>query len=261
MNEQEYSQIMANQQIQQQIGANAANTQQQLMFQEQEKGLAEEQLDVELIINYIYNLLQGKELKDNGQGIKEWVEPLDARRKILSDWGIQRIMQIVRFHINKNTLLSNFNEEQINRLMYHFTTEMNDIVLLKYERLFQSPSFEECKRIIEEKLDQKEKVKMFAMELIGQTPDKAKIKKELADEMEGRIEREIEKINIMERKERIKEYGLLLWEIEQAVYSTLNRAYGGKERDTLRKHASFSEVRTVQPEQKKSGGAFGWLKS
>jgi len=260
MDERQYAELMASQQLQQQMGANAMNTQQQLMFQEQEKGLAEEQLDVEEIINNIYNLLQGKELRDNGQGIKEWVNTGDSKRKILSEWGIQRIIQIVRFHINKNTLLSNFSEEQINRLMYHFTTEMNDIVLLKYERLFQEPSFEECQKIIQEKLEKREKIKTFAIELIGQTPDKEKIKRELAEEMEGRIEKEMEKININERKERIKEYGLLLWEIEQAVYSTLNRAQGGKERDTLRKHASFSEVRTVNPDQKKGGGVFGWLK-
>jgi hypothetical protein len=55
---------------------------------------------------------------------------------------------------------------------------------------------------------------------------------------------------------------LLLWEIEQAVYSTLQRALGGKERDTLRKHANFTEVRALQPDNmQKKGGMFSWLKS
>ena len=260
MDERQYAELMATQQLQQQMGVNAANTQQQLMFQEQEKGLAEEQLDVEKIIENISNLLQGKELQEK-EGMKSWVATTDPRRKILSEWGIQRIMQAVRFHINKDILLSNYNEEQINRQMLHFTTEMNDLVLLKYERLFKESTFEECKKIIEKKLEDKEKIKYFAMELLGQTPDKEKIKKEIKEEIEGRIEYEMEKIRGSELKERIKEYGLLLWEIENMVYATYNRALGGKERDTLRKHASFTEVRSLQPEQKKTGGMFGWLKS
>lgn len=250
---------MASQQLQGQLGQNAMNTQQQLMFQEQERGLAEEQLDVEEIIDRIYNLLQGKELKDSGNGVKEWVENQNNQMRILSDWGIQRIMQVVRFHINKNTLLSNFDESQINNLMYRFTTEINDLVLLKYEKLFRETTFEECKKIMEQKLIEKEKIKIFAYEVLGQTPNKERIKKELLEELEGRIEKEYSKIIEDERKERIKEYGLLLWEIEQSVYSTLNRAEGGLERSSLRKHATFSEVRALQPEAKKAG-MFGWVK-
>jgi hypothetical protein len=262
MDENQYADFMASQQLQQQMGMNSLNTQQQLMFNEQERGLAEEQLDVEEIIDRIYNLLQGRELKDNGSGVKDWIESKDNQMKILSDWGVQRIMQIVRFHINKNTLLSNFDEVQINRLMYHFTTEMNDLVLLKYQKLFRETTFEECKQIMELKLSENEKIKHFTYELIGQSPDKEKIRQKLLDELEGNIEKQINKIREDERKNRIKEYGLLLWEIEQSVYSTLNRAYGGKERETLRRHASFSEVRSLQPEQqKKGGGVFGWLKS
>jgi hypothetical protein len=246
MDENQYADFMASQQMQQQMGQNALNTQQQLMFNEQERGLAEEQLDVEEIIDRIYNLLQGS-------GVKDWMESKDNQMKILSDWGVQRIMQVVRFHINKNTLLSNFDEVQINRLMYHFTTEMNDLVLLKYQKLFRETTFEECKKIMEIKLEENERIKHF---------NKEKIKQELLDELEGNIEKQIAKIREDERKNRIKEYGLLLWEIEQSVYSTLNRAYGGKERETLRRHASFNEIRSIQPEQqKKGGGVFGWLKS
>jgi hypothetical protein len=231
------------------------------MFQEQERGLAEEQLDVEEIIDRIYNLLQGKDLRDNGHGSKEWVDTHVSGMKILSDWGIQRVMQIVRFHINKNTLLSNFDAPQINNLMFHFTTEMNDLVLLKYKALFKEISFDECKIILHKKLKDKEDVRAFAIELLGHKPNRENIKENLVDELEGRIEKEINKIREDELKERIKEYGMLLWEIEQAVYSTLNRAQGGKERETLRRHASFSEVRALSPvNPEKKGGMFSWIK-
>ena len=114
--QEEYNNIIGSSQLTQQLSSLNPQGQERLLMQEAERGLAEEQLDVEEIIDRIYNLLQGRELKDTGQG-KEWVESSTADMKILSDWGIQRVMQIVRFHINKNTLLSNFREEQINRLM------------------------------------------------------------------------------------------------------------------------------------------------
>jgi hypothetical protein len=257
----EYANIMDSSQLQTQLGMSNLQAQQQLLMQEQERGLAEEQLDVEEILDRIYNLLQGRELKDSGQG-KEWVDSITADMKILSDWGIQRIMQVVRFHINKNTLLSNFDETQINRLMYDFTTELNDLVLLKYQQLFREPTFEECKTIIQNRLLDKEKIKVFANEALGLSSDKEKIREDLLHELEGRIEYEIGKIRDDERKEKIKEYGLLLWEIEQAVYSTLQRAMGGKERETLRRHANFTEVRALQPDNmQRKGGMFSWLKS
>jgi len=261
MTPEQYANIMDNSQLQQQMSMTNQQQMQQQMFQEQERGLAEEQLDVEEIIDRIYNLLQGKEMKDVG-GVKEWVENTNNDMRILSEWGIQRVMQTVRFHINKNTLLSNFDDGQVNNLMYRFTTEMNDLVLLKYSMLFREMSFEECKEILERKLENKEKLRHFAVELLGQVPDKKQIKKEVLGEVEGRIEKEIAKIKEDALKERIKEYGLLLWEIEQSVYSTLNRALGGKERETLRRHAQFTEVRALTPEgmQKGKGGMFSWLK-
>jgi len=261
MTPEEYDVIMGNSQLSQQLGMQQNQAQQQLLFQEQERGLAEEQLDVEEIITRIHNLLQGKELKDNGQGVKEWTDSNNGI-KILSEWGIQRVMQTVRFNINKNTLLSNFDEGQINRMMYHFTTELNDLILLKYAKLFKETSFEECQQVINDKIAEKEKLRYFAIELMGLVPDKKEIKKELLRELEGRIEYEVTKVREEELKERIKEYGLLLWEIESAVYATLNRALGGKERETLRRHANFTEVRALQPEmlQKGKGGMMGWLK-
>jgi len=259
--QEEYANIMDSSQLQQQLGMSNLQAQQQLLMQEQERGLAEEQLDVEDIIDRIYNLLQGRELKDLGQG-KEWIESSTKGMKVLSDWGIQRVMQIIRFHINKNTLLSNFREEQINRLMYDFTTELNDLVLLKYKQLFREPTFEECKKIVENRLLEKQKIKMFSNEVLGLNSNEEQIKTDLLLELEGRIEYEIGKIRDDERKEKIKEYGLLLSEIEQSIYSTINRALGGKERETLRRHAQFSEIRALQPESmQKKGGMFSWLRN
>lgn len=260
MNDEEVMSALGTQQLQGQLGMNAMQTQQQLMFNEQEQGLAAEQLDVEKILEGIYALLQGKEYKDNGHGVREWIEPTNQSMKILSDWGVQRIMQTVRFHINKNTLLSWYDEREIKSMMLHFTTELNDLFYMKYRQILREPTFEECKVILLNRLSEREKLRVFALEILGQKPNKEQIKKEMLREIEGTIAKEIQKIKNDQLNDRIKEYGLLLWEVEQAVLSTFNRAYFGKERETLRKHAQFSEIRSLNPPVNNKGGIGGWLK-
>ncbi len=262
MNEEEFTQAQYGRTLDVQAAdASIKSAQHQILIQDQEKGLAEAQLDVEEIIERIHNLLEGKEFKDLGNGVRGWVESNNNDNKTLSEWGVHRIMQTVRFHINKNTLLSNFSAEQIDRLMLSFMTEMNDLVLLKYEKLFREATFEECKQILEDRLKDRRNLKKFALEILGENPDDEKINKQVMKEMEGLIEKEIQEIKEQQRRERIKEYGLLLEEIESQVFATYNRAWKGEERGSLRRHATFSDVRTTgmaQPQKK--GGVFGWIK-
>lgn len=266
MNIEQQEEFQRQQEMQTQAMQNSAlnnQQQQQQMFQEErEKGLAEAQLDVEEIIDTIHSLLQGKEYKDDGKGYKEWVEPLDNSMKTLSDWGVHRIMQTIHFHINRNNLLSNFNEEQINRLMLSFTKEMNGLVLLKYEKLFREATFEECKDILDKRLKERAKLKKYAIEIIGKEADEDKINREVVEEVENKIEDEIRSIKQQQLRERLKEYGLLLEEIESQVYATYNRAYRGEERGSLRRHTTFSDIRaTGIPQPQQRGGMFSWMRN
>lgn len=266
MNEEQREDLYKEQQIQSQITTNAMKQnqqyQQQMMMEQQERGLAESQIDVEEIIDNIHNLILGKEYIDEGEGFKKWVDTKDIKMKTLSKWGVHRIMQTIRFHINKNNLLSNFDESQINRLMLSFTTEMNDLVLLKYEHLFKEATFEECKEILKDRLKEKVNIKKFTLEVLGRKIDEIQINKEVMLEMENRIEDEIKSIKQEQRRERLKEYGLLLEEIESQVYATYNRAYRGEERGSLRRHTTFSDIRaTGVPQPQKQGGMFSWMRN
>ena len=262
MTPQEYELIMANSQMQTQMGMSASQTQQQAMFQEQERGLAEEQLDVNETIFNLYNLLQGKRIKFDKNGKRTWDENIDVNLRILSDEGIQELMKLIISYINKNKLLSNYSHEEIMRAMFDFTTELNDKVLLKYETLFYEPTFEECRVILEKKLSDKAKIQAYAYEILGQSPDIKQIKKELIYDIEARLEKEIQKIQDEERSRRIKEYGTVVLIIEHQVLDTYMRAEGGQERSSLRRHAQFTEVRALQPENpNKKGGMFSWLKA
>lgn len=262
MNEEDLQQAQRAGMLGQTAAQAPASTAQNIMIEEQEKGLAEAQLDVEEIIDHIHNLLLGKQLLMDDDGVKRWKEP-DKKDKTLSEWGVHRIMQTVRFHINRNTLLSNFNEEQINRLMLSFVVEMNDLMLLKYEKLFRKLTFEECVEILEQRYEERAKKKVFAAKLLGKELSQEETEQDLLKEIEGRIEFEIERIRRNDRREKIKEYGLLMEELEAQVYATYNRAWKGEERGSLRRHTSFSEIFTPSgaSERQRKGGLFGWRRN
>lgn len=241
--------------------ANSAQAMAQYYYQEQEKNLAETQLDVDTIKSDIYHLLRQDALKIYPDGRSEWKDIVNIRDRTLTDWGVDRIMQTINFYINKNTLLSNFDEKQIKSLMYRFVGELNDLVLMKYEFLFRRPTLEECQKILSERLDDKRKLRVFAIEILGGNPDEKQIKKEILLEMENRIEEEIAKIREEQRKEKLREYGLLMAQLEAIVFATYNRAFRGEERGSIRRHTNISEViggRTAMPTNNR-GGMLKWL--
>lgn len=261
MNEEQYEEVSQNTAIAGQLGQAAqSQAMAQHYLQEQEKGLAETQLEVETIISKIYHLLKQDVLKEQEDGRLDWESILTTKR-ILTDWAVDKFMQIINFYVNKNTLLSNYNEEQINRLMYRFTTEINDIIFLKYETIFRKLSFKECKDILIQRLDEKAQLKTFALEVAGKVPDEKKIKEDLLEEIEMRIEKEISKIRQEKLKEAIREYGLMTAQLETIILATFNRAWKGEERGSIRRHSQITEVLgNPRSSQQDRGGMFRWLK-
>jgi len=268
MNTEEIDSLMEQANIQGQIGQAAqASAAAQYYVQEQEKNLAETQLEVESIITRIYHLLRQDILRPSKEreGDLDWCPIKDATERALTDWGVDRIMQVVHFYINKNILLSNFDEKQIDRIMLRFCIELNDLVLLKYQILFRSPTFEECKEILKTRLEEKKKLKSYVREILGEVISKEKekeIEDEIIRELEGKIEHEIQKIKEEQRKEKLREYGLLMAQMEAMVYATYNRAFRGEERGSIRRHTNISEVIGNRPSASKGegGGMFKWMK-
>lgn len=234
----------------------------QYFLQEQEKGLADSQLEVDNIKSEIYHLLRQDKLKETATGKIDWIPLEDKKERTLSDWGVDRLIQVINFYINKNNLLSNFDSIQINRLMLKFIREINDLVLLKYQVLFSELTFEECKEIMLKNIETKTKMKMFTNEIMGLQGDEKKIEKELFEEIELKIEKEMDKIKTENRKEKIRDYGLIIAQLEVIVFATLNRAYRGEERGSLRRHMNVTEMigSKVQVPQIKEGGFMGWGK-
>lgn len=66
----------------------------------------------EAVLFSIEMALRGKKQVENEKGQKEWVLPQDCK-PLMNDKGINSLMVEARSCINQNTILSNWNEEQI----------------------------------------------------------------------------------------------------------------------------------------------------
>ena len=239
------------------------STQLQYQMEEGEKNLAEAQLDVEETLTKISHLLKQDVLKTNGQGMLEWQEITDEKKRILTDEGVDKMMQIMQSYINKETLLSNFDDKMIARRMLEFSLSFSALIFLKYEIFFRSPSMLECKEIFEERIKQKIEVKKMTAHIFKKEFDEVQVEKEILGEIEPRMEYEIEKIKREQTKINLREFEMLFTQLKALVESTHNRAWKGEERASLRRHFNISEVIGGKaPMQQQRGGMFsGWGKS
>ena len=257
-----FEEIIEHQALASEVGRQAQVTAAaQYYLEEKQKSLAETQLEVETIINNCYHLLKQDVLKPDKNGKLDWFPTTDMRRLVFTDEGTEKLLQLINFYINKSNLLSNFDEDEIKRLMKTFMTELNDLILLKYEVLFRQPTFEECKKIILERVEEQVKMKVFAGEVIGIESSPNEIREKILSEMEKRVEYEFKKVRHEQRKEKLREYGLILAELEVIVFGALNRAYMGEERGSIRRHQNVSEIVGMRPQApKEQGGVMKWLK-
>lgn len=267
MNEEQINQIERQENLRNQItDTETKQIQQQAYWQDQEKSMIKDQLDLSEELDRIEHLLRGHILKRDDFKGDYWEEPEDKDMIVLSEYGIHLIMNAVSWYINKNTLLSNYDDKTILTKMEDFATDLADTVFMEYEKVFQYPTFEDCKKILMERIDYKTKMKMFTYEVLGQEADKEQITQEIMDDMQGRIEKEIQKIKEQIIKNKLKRFLILIRTVQDAVHSTYNRSWKGEERRTLREHIHISEARGMNftPMQQQGRGnilnPFNWFK-
>jgi len=229
----------------------------EMYLQEQERSMVREQLDLsdELIkINY---LLRGY-IYDSKQG--EWIAPANQEMEVLTEYGVHLIMNTIQWYINKNTLLSNYDEETILTKMEDFATALADSVFMEYEKVFKYPSMKDCEKVLELRIANKVESKQYSLKLMGLAVNVDEIRMKILKEMEGRIQEELEKIKEQIIKNKLKRYELLTRTVQDTVHSTYLRAWKGQERGTLRKHTHVSEtIGGGMPQNSRGGSPLSWF--
>lgn len=190
----------------------------------QNQNIVEYQLDIKEELDRIFHLLSGHVLIRTEEGAEIWVEPEDDRLKVFSDYGVNQLMNIIQFYVNKDTLLSNYDNETILWKVRDFGIELSDLIFNKYEYFFYYPTPEELYK------RHKENARILGLDF---TDDELYYKcVEWSNE---------------ELQTKVRHYTMICLMLIDTVHSTYLRALNGEERESLRKqmHISGDTNRTL----------------
>lgn len=229
---------------------------QDMMNQEENKGLVKEQLDLEPEKLRIRRFLMGY-IKKEVNGRLVWQEPDDKTQLLFSEQGVNEIMGILEMYINKNNLLSYYDEQTILNKMEDFSTSLVDKIFMKYELFFRQPTLEQCKDELKARINKRVDIIKFSHELLNKKFDKDFVEKKIMLEMEPIVEDELEKIRNKLMKDKLKDFDMIMRSLQDAVHATYNRAFKGMERKSLRQHWHITESNTPNISSEEVKGWFG----
>ena len=113
-------------------GAYASNT---VFSQAQDSNLIIWQLELDNILERIEHLLKGDQIKEDGEGNMIYQTPTDTKLIILNDYGVQLIMNVISFYLNRNTILSNYDDKRVYEILFDLGNELADVVYINYEEM------------------------------------------------------------------------------------------------------------------------------
>ena len=237
-----------------------AVAQQEQFLQNQDKSMIKEQLDLTDEITRIDYLIKGYSLEPSSDGQLEWVAPTNKDMQIFSEYGIHLIRNTICWYLNKNLLLSNFDDATIRKKMWDFTNDLIDTIFMEYEKVFITPTVKECIEVLKDRIGRRTDITCYAREVAGLEVNREEIMGSKFKELENRIEGELEKIKQQIIKSKLKRYVLIVRTIQDAIHTTFMRAWKGQERATLRQHTHISESRGngIFQQEQKSGGIWPW---
>lgn len=92
------------------------------------------QLELDNILERCEHILRGDKLEFN-QGNIIWIPNVNAKDNILNEYGVQEVMRILSMYLNRNTILSDYSDEEIREKVLDFGREISDLFFMKYEEM------------------------------------------------------------------------------------------------------------------------------
>ena len=100
---------------------------------EQHVNLVKWQLDIEEELERMEHLLKGHIPKVDNKG-NAFFEEAPEDQRLFNEKGVREILKILSWYLNKNIILSNFDEDQINLRVHQFSRVLTDFILFNYEK-------------------------------------------------------------------------------------------------------------------------------
>ena len=118
------------------------------------QNLIEYQLGLDDILERIDHLLRGHVLKQDEKGNYLWEEPKDDNLKVFNEYGVQEVLRILQMYLNRNTILSNYDEETIKWKVYDIGIRLINLIFNRYEDLFYLPDKDKLRAMFIKNLEE-----------------------------------------------------------------------------------------------------------
>lgn len=101
---------------------------------ESSNDIARWQLELNDILEKTEHILRG-DIVVFQNGKQEWHKNPEPHENTLNEKGVQLCMKLLSFYINRNTILSDFTEEQISYKVLDFGKRLNNLIFVKYDEM------------------------------------------------------------------------------------------------------------------------------
>ncbi len=203
-----------------------SNTNSSMFSQSSEDNLIRWQLDLKEDLDYIYHLLKGDIITEDADGNQKYQPSPDDISKPFNEVGVQTLMNVVYFYLNRNTLLANYDDKTVYWKVLDFGYRLNDLLFNRYHELMLTTTFEkEFEKLYHSPVIIIDEVLYTDIDING-IKHRLRIDTEIIDLIDNKIDEHLQ--------EKIKMIPMIHGQIVDAVHSAFSRAIGGGERDSLR---------------------------
>lgn len=90
------------------------------------------QLELNDILERAEHILRG-DVPSFKEGNIVWDKPPHPEKNPLNETGVQEIMKILAMYVNRNTILSDYSNDEINIKVYDFGRAVNNLIFMRYD--------------------------------------------------------------------------------------------------------------------------------
>lgn len=194
-----------------------------------EDNLIRWQLDLKEDIDRIYHLLKGDQIKEDKEGNVSYEPASHDDLKPFNEFGVQMIMNIISFYLNRNTLLSNYSEDRIDEKVLDFGRRLYALIHNRYEEIMITV---DLKKEIEKLIGKEIKILPSGVYVTDfKYDEEGNISyNELPDQAVKWMD-EIKRNHLLKK---MKMFEMMAGSLVDSVHSAYLRAYKGGERESLR---------------------------
>ena len=217
-----------------------------------QSNLVQWQLELDSILERVEHMLRGDKPKFVNSSLI-FVPPETNRERIMTDFGVAEVMRVLSMYLNRNTILSNYDEDTINWKILDFGINLSDLIYLKYEQMFATETFTECYNDMFSNtygyLDNIQEIERRTPDgriefgVITITKEGQKQMQLIPQDMTFQVLRRMSRQELEKRKL----YPMLVGEIIDAVHSAYLRALNGGERESLREARNVQQSESINP--------------